>query len=113
MGLLKILLFFHTVVKLMSSFDRLGERMFGTPNATSPHAIHISESAPVFSQPRYERPFHYDLDQHVRFVSDNRSELASSAPETDRANSKGVSTKLPVERPCYFDQYDGLCWCEK
>ena len=104
---------FHTMVKLISRLDELEERKFVAPIATSPHDAYISESALAFGQPQYEGPFYYDLDQHGRFVFDNQSELASSAPETDRANSKGVSTKLPVERPCYFDQYDGLCRCEK
>ena len=93
--------------KLMSKFDEIEERMFGAPIIILPHDAHISESDPAFSQPQYERPFHYYLDQHGRFVFDNQSELASLAPKTDWANSGGVSTKLPTERPCYFDQYDG------
>jgi hypothetical protein len=80
----------------MSEFDKLGERLFGTPIATSPHAAHISESTLAFSQPQYERPFHYDLDQHDIFVSANQSELAYLALETDRANSGVVTTKLPA-----------------
>jgi hypothetical protein len=48
----------------MSKFDELEERMFGAPIATSPHAAHISELAPAFSQPQYERLFHYYLDQY-------------------------------------------------
>jgi len=96
---------FHTMVKLISRLDELEERKFVAPIATSPHDAYISESALAFGQPQYEGPFYYDLDQHGRFVFDNQSELASSA---DRANSGGVSTKLFAERPCYFDQYDGL-----
>jgi hypothetical protein len=96
---------FHVMNKIMSKFDKLEERMFGAPIVTSPHAAYISESAPTFSQPQYERPFHYNLDQHSRFVFDNQSELASSAPKTDRANSGGVTTKLFAERPYYFDQH--------
>ena len=64
---------FHTMVKLMSRLDELEERKFGAPIATSPHAAYICESALAFSQPQYERPFHYYLDQHGRFVSDNQS----------------------------------------
>jgi hypothetical protein len=96
---------FHVMNKIMSKFDELEERIFGAPIVTLPHAAHTGESASAFSQPQYERPFHYYLDQHGRFVYDNQSELASLAPETDRANSRGVSTKLPVERPYYFDQH--------
>ena len=96
---------FDIMIKTMSEFDKLEERMFSTPIATLPHGAHISESALAFSQPQYERPFHYYLDQHGRFIFDNQSELASSAPETDRANSGGVNTKLPAERPYYFDQH--------
>ena len=96
------------MVKLMTTLGELEERKFGAPIATSPHAAYISEPAPTFSQPQYERPFHYYLDQHGRFVFDNQSDLASLAPKTDRANSGGVSTKLPAERPCYFDQHDKL-----
>jgi hypothetical protein len=91
--------------KIMSKFDELEERMFGAPIVTLPHAAHTSESAPAFSQPQYEKLFHYDLDQHGRFVSDNQSELASSVPETDRANLGGVTTKLSAERPYYFNQH--------
>jgi hypothetical protein len=96
---------FHIMNKIMSKFDELEERMFDAPIVTLPHAAHTSESAPAFSQPQYERPFHYDLDQHDRFVSDNQSELASSAPKTDRANLGGVTTKLSTERPYYFNQH--------
>jgi hypothetical protein len=96
---------FHVMNKIMSKFDELEKRMFGAPIVTLPHVAHISESTSTFSQPQYERLFHYYLDQHGRFVYDNQSELASSAPETNKANSKGVSTKLPAERPYYFDQY--------
>ena len=96
---------FHTMVKLMSRLDELEERKFGTPIASSPHAAHISESALAFSQPQYERSFHYYLDQHGRFIFYNQSKLASSATKTDRANSGGVNTKLPAERPYYFDQH--------
>jgi hypothetical protein len=96
---------FHVMNKIMSKFDELEERMFGAPIVTLPHVAYTSESAPAFSQPQYERPFHYYLDQHGRFVYDNQSELASSAPETDRANFRGVSTKLLAERPYYFDQH--------
>ena len=76
--------------------------MLGAPIVTLPHAAHTSESASAFSQPQYERSFHYYLDQHSMFVSDNQSELASSAPETNRVNSGGVSTKLSAERPVLF-----------
>jgi hypothetical protein len=96
---------FYVMNKIMSKFDELEERIFGAPIVTLPHVAHTSESAPAFSQPQYERLFHYYLDQHGRFVYDNRSELASSVPKTDRANSGGVSTKLPAERPYYFDQH--------
>jgi hypothetical protein len=96
---------FHVMNKIMSKFDELAKRKFGAPIVTLPHVAHTSESAPAFSQPQYERPFHYYLDQHSRFVYDNQSELAFSVPETDRANSGGVSTKLPAERPYYFDQH--------
>jgi hypothetical protein len=96
---------FHVMNKIMFKFDELEERMFGVPIVTLPHVAHTSESAPTFSQPQYGRPFHCYLDQHGRFVYDNQSELASSAPETDKANSGGVSTKLPAERPYYFDQH--------
>ena len=95
----------HTMVKLMSRLNELEERKLGASIATSPHAAYISESAPAFIQPQYERPFHYYLDQHGRFIFYNQSELASSAPKTDRANSRGVNTKLPAERPYYFDQH--------
>jgi hypothetical protein len=96
---------FHVMNKIMSKFDELEERIFGAPIVTLPHAAHTSESASAFSQPQYERPFHYYLNQHDKFVSVNQSELASSAPETDRDNSGGVSTKLPAERPYYFNQH--------
>jgi hypothetical protein len=99
---------FHTMVKLMSRFDELEERMFAAPIASSPHVAYISESALAFSQPQYERLFHYYLDQHGRFVFDNQSKLASSAPKTDRANSGGVSSKLLTRRPYYFDQHGKL-----
>jgi hypothetical protein len=91
--------------KIMSKFDELEERMFDAHIVTLPHVVHTSESAPAFSQPQYERPLHYYLDQHGRFVYDNQSELASLAPETDRANFGGVSTKLPAERSYYFYQH--------
>jgi hypothetical protein len=91
--------------KNMSKFDELEERMFGAPIVTLPYVANTSESAMAFSQPQYERPFHYYLDQHGIFVYDNQSELVSLAPETDRANSEGVSTKLPAMRPYYFDQH--------
>jgi hypothetical protein len=78
---------FHVMNKIMSKFDELEERMFGDPNVSLPHATYISESALTFSQPQYERPFHYDLNQHGRFVFDNQSALPS---------------KLQYERP--------LCW---
>ena len=89
----------------MSKFDELEERMLGAPIVTLPHAAYTSESAPAFSQPQYERAFHYYLDHHSMFVSDNQYELASSAPETNKVNSGGVSTKLSAERPYYFDQH--------
>ena len=78
---------FDIMIKTMSEFDKLEERIFSTPIATLPHAAHISESALAFSQPQYERPFDYYLDEHGRFVFDNQSELTSFAPETERANS--------------------------
>jgi hypothetical protein len=96
---------YHVMNKIMSKFDELEEMMFGAPIVTLPHVAHTSELAPAFCQPQYERPFHYYLDQHVRFVYDNQSELASSAPKTDRDTSGGVSTKLHAERPHYFDQH--------
>jgi hypothetical protein len=40
---------FHTMVKLMSRFDELEERMFVAPIASSPHVAYISESALAFS----------------------------------------------------------------
>jgi hypothetical protein len=95
---------FHVMNNIMSKFGELEEMMFA-PIVTLPHVSHTSESDPAFSQPQYERPFHYYLDQHGRFVYDNQSELASSVPKTDRANSRGVSTKLPAERPYYFNQH--------
>ena len=95
-------LLFHAINKIMSKFYELEERMLGAPIVTLPHAAHTSESAPAFSQPQYERAFHYYLDHHSMFVSDNQSELASSAPETNRVNSGGVSTKLSAERPVLF-----------
>jgi hypothetical protein len=97
---------FHTMVKLMSRLNELEERKFGAPLATSPHAAYISESAPAFSQPQYDRPFHYYHDEYGRFAFDNQSALASSASETDTANSGVVSAKLPAKKPCYFDQHD-------
>jgi hypothetical protein len=93
--------------KISSKFDELKERMLGAPIVTLPHAAHTSELAPPFSQSQYERPFHYYLDQHSMFVSKNQSELASSAAETDRANSGRVGTKLLAERTYYFDQHAG------
>jgi hypothetical protein len=48
----------------MYKFDELDERMFGALIVTLPHVAHTSESAPAFSQPQYERPFHYYLDQY-------------------------------------------------
>jgi hypothetical protein len=55
----------------MSKFDELEEWTLGAPIVTLPHAAHISESASAFTQPQYERPFHYYLDQCGRFVVDN------------------------------------------
>jgi len=52
---------FHAMNRIMSKFDELEEMMFGAPNVSLPHATYISESAPTFSQPQYERPFHYYL----------------------------------------------------
>jgi hypothetical protein len=92
---------------LMSKFDELEEGTFGAPIVTLPHAAHISESAPAFSQPQYERLFHYYLDQCGRLVVDNQSKLASSMLETDKANSGGVSTILRADRPYYFYQHAG------
>jgi hypothetical protein len=65
----------HSMIKLMSKFNELEERMFGTPIVTSPHDAHVSESAPAFSQPQYERPFHYCFDQYGRIAFDNQSEI--------------------------------------
>jgi hypothetical protein len=67
---------FHFMNKIMSKFDELEKRMFGAPIVTLPHVAHTSELALAFSQPQYERPFHYYLHQHSRFVYDNQSELA-------------------------------------
>jgi hypothetical protein len=78
---------FYTMVKVNSTFDKLEEGIFDTPIATSPHVGHTSESALVFSQPQYERPFYYYFDQHGRVIANSQSKLASSAPETDRASS--------------------------
>ena len=47
------------MVKLMSRLDELEERTFGAPTVTLPHVAHISESALAFSQPQYDRSFHY------------------------------------------------------
>jgi hypothetical protein len=91
----------------MSKFDELEEWTFGAPIVTLPHAAHISESASAFSQPQYERLFHYYLDQYGRFVVDNQSKLASSVLETDKANLGGVSTILRADRPYYFYQHAG------
>jgi hypothetical protein len=106
---------FHVMNKIMSKFDELEERMFGAPIVTLPHAAHTSELAPAFSQPQYERLFHYDLDQHSRFVSDNQSELASLAPETDKTNLGEASTIPPSMRLsyCYFDQNCKLVFRKK
>jgi len=98
-------LLFHAMNRIMSKCDDLEERLLGAPIVTLPHAAHTSESAPAFSQPQYERAFHYYLDHHSMFVSDNQSELASSAPETNRVNSGGVSTKLSAKWPYYFDHH--------
>jgi hypothetical protein len=76
---------------LMYKFDKLKEGMFGAPIATLPHNAYTSGLAPVVSQPQYGRSFHYHYDQN-RFVFSNKSELASSAPETDRDNLGEVST---------------------
>jgi hypothetical protein len=106
---------FHVMNKIISKFDELEEMMFGAPIVILPHVAHTSESVPAISQPQYERPFHYHLDQHGRFVYDNQSELASSAPKTDRANSRGVSTIPHGKRLsyCYFDQDDKLIFRKK
>ena len=64
-------LLFHAMNRIMSKFDDLEERMLGAPIVTLPHAAHTSESASAFSQPQYERSFHYYLDQHSMFVSHN------------------------------------------
>ena len=86
-GITKDSLLLYTMVKLSFAFDKLVEGMFGTSITTSPHIAHTNESALAFSQPQYERPFDYYLDEHGRFVFDNQSELTSFAPETERANS--------------------------
>ena len=59
----------------------------------------------AFSQTQYERPFYYYFDQHGRLISKSQSKLASSAPETDRANLGGASTIPPSKRLsyCYID----------
>ena len=36
---------FFVMIKIMSEFDKLEERMFGAPIVTLPHAAHISELA--------------------------------------------------------------------
>jgi hypothetical protein len=106
---------FHAMNKFMSKFNKLEERMFGAPFATSSHAAYISKLAPAFSQPQYERPFHNYYDQYGRLVFDNQSELASSAHETDRANSGGASTIPPSKRLsyCYIDQNGKLIFRKK
>ena len=101
---------FYIMIKIMSEFDELEERMVGTPIATSPHAAHISESAPAFSQPQYERPFCYYSYQCGR-----QSELVSSAPETDRANSGGATTIPSGKRLsyCHIDHNGKLIFRKK
>jgi len=101
---------FYSMVKMNYEFDKLEERMFGTPIATSPHAAHISESAPAFSQPQYERPFCYYSYQCGR-----QSELVSSAPETDRANSGGATTIPSGKRLsyCHIDHNGKLIFRKK
>jgi hypothetical protein len=85
----------------MSKFDELEETMFVTPIVTLSHAAHISELAPAFYQPQYERSFRYYSNQCGR-----QSELVSSAPETDKANSGGASTIPPGKglSYCYINQ---------
>ena len=103
------------MVKMNSAFDKLEEGMFGTPIITSPHVAHASKSASTFSQPQYERPFYYYFDQHGRLISNSQSKLASSAPETDRANSRGASTIPPGKRLSYYyiDQYGKIIFRKK
>jgi hypothetical protein len=87
------------MVKVNSTFDKLEEGIFDTSIATSPHVGHTSESAPASSQPQYERPFYYYFDQHGRVIAKSQSKLASSAHETDRANSGGTTTIHHSKRP--------------
>ena len=97
-GITKDYPFFYTMVKMNSPFDKLEKGIFGTPITTSPHVRYASELAPAFNQPQYERPFYYYFDQHGKLISKSQSKLASSAPETDRANSRGASTIPPGKR---------------
>ena len=97
-GITKDSPFFYTMVKINSPFDKLEKGIFGALITTSPHVGYASESAPAFNQPQYERPFYYYFDQHGKLISKSQSKLASSAPETDRANSRGASTIPPGKR---------------
>lgn len=87
---------FHTMVKFMSRLDEFEERMFGAPIATSAHAAHVSKLAPVSGQPQNERLSYCYFDQYGKLIFRKRPELVSSAPETNRTNSGGVSTILPA-----------------
>jgi hypothetical protein len=89
---------FHTMNKLMYKFDELEKKylMLLLLLVTLPHDACISGTAPTFSQPQHERPFHYYFDQYDRFAFDNQSLLASLVSKTDKANPGGVTTILPV-----------------
>ena len=97
-GITKDSPFFYTMVKINSPFDKLEKGIFGALITTSPHVGYASESAPAFNQPQYERPFYYYFDQLGKLISKSQSKLASSATETDRANSRGASTIPPGKR---------------
>ena len=68
--------------------------MFGAPIVTLPHAAHISESAPAFSQPQFRGHFTVILINMVGLFFYNQSELTSSTPESDTTNLGGVSNIL-------------------
>jgi hypothetical protein len=106
---------FYTMVKVNSTFDKLDEGIFDTPIATSPHVGHTSELALAFSQSQYERLFYYYFDQHGSLILKSQSKLTSSAPETDRASSRGATTIPPDKRLSYyyFDQNGKLNFRKK
>jgi hypothetical protein len=60
-----------------------------------------------------EKPYYFD--QHGRVILKSLSKLASSAPETDRANLGGASTIPPGKTLsyCYFDQDGKLIFRKK